>query len=194
MKTLMILKALADESRLEIFKLLLTKNAYVEVISERLKLSPSTVSFHLKKLCEAGLVASHREQYYTIYAAIPGIAELRIKDLLLNTPSRTHDQNQVEQGYKEKVLKSFFKYGRLIKIPVQKQKRQWVMGRIAHNFIPNKNYSQSAATKLLAEVYEDTALLLKELQSCGYLNINNGIITKNENENERIKKISISCF
>ncbi|OFZ47771.1 MAG: hypothetical protein A2381_07210 [Bdellovibrionales bacterium RIFOXYB1_FULL_37_110] len=181
MKTLMILKALADESRLEIFKLLLTKNAYVEVISERLKLSPSTVSFHLKKLCEAGLVTSHRDQYYTIFAAIPDVAELRIKDLLLSTPSKIHDQNKVEQNYKEKVLKSFFKYGRLIKIPVQKQKRQWVMERIANNFLTNKNYSQNSATKLLAEVYKDTALLLKELQSCGCVSINNGIITKNKN-------------
>ena len=55
------------------------------------------------------------------------------------------------------------------------------MERIANNFLTNKNYSQNSATKLLAEVYKDTALLLKELQSCGCVSINNGIITKNKN-------------
>jgi DNA-binding transcriptional ArsR family regulator len=178
MKALMILKALADESRLEIFKLLLDRDAYIEVISERLKLSPSTVSFHVKKLCDAGLVTSRREQYYTMYSAVPTIAELRIKDMILGLASTLHEQDKIEFAYKEKVLKSFFKYGRLVKIPVQKKKRQWVMERIANNFLPNKKYSIAAATKLLSETYDDTGLLLKELQSCGFLELDNGFIKR----------------
>lgn len=178
MKAILILKALADESRLEIFKLLLDRDAYIEVISERLKLSPSTVSFHVKKLCDAGLVTSRREQYYTMYSAVPSIAELRIKDMILGFASTLHEQDKVELVYKEKVLKSFFKYGRLVKIPVQKKKRQWVMERIANNFLPNKNYSATTATKLLSEIYEDTGLLLKELQVCGYLDFDNGVIKR----------------
>ncbi len=178
MKALMMLKALADESRLEIFKLLLDRDAYIEVISERLKLSPSTVSFHVKKLCDAGLVTSHREQYYTMYSAIPSIADLRIKDMILGFTSTLHEQDKIELVYKEKILKSFFKYGRLVKIPVQKKKRQWVMERIANNFLPSKSYSTTSATKLLSEIYEDTELLLKELQSCGYLDINNSVIKR----------------
>lgn len=174
----MILKALADESRLEIFKLLLDRDAYIEVISERLKLSPSTVSFHVKKLCEAGLVTSRREQYYTMYSAVPSIAELRVKDMILGFASTLHEQDKIELAYKEKVLKSFFKYGRLVKIPVQKKKRQWVMEKIAHNFLPNKNYSITTATKLLSEIYDDTGLLLKELQSCGYLDFDNGVVKR----------------
>lgn len=180
MKALMILKALADESRLEIFKLLLDRDAYIEVISERLKLSPSTVSFHLKKLCDAGLVTSQKDQYYTIYSSVPNVAELKIRDLISSSSSTLNEQNKVEQEYKEKVLKSFFKYGRLVKIPVQKKKRQWVMEKIANNFLPNKDYSHNTASKLLSEVYEDTGLLLKELQNCDCLEINNGIIKRKQ--------------
>jgi ArsR family transcriptional regulator len=177
-KTLIILKALADESRLEIFRLLLDRDAYIEVISERLKLSPSTVSFHLKKLYDAGLITSRKDQYYTIYSAVPKVVDLSIKDMISNSASTLNEQNKVEEDYKEKVLKSFFKYGRLIKIPIQKKKREWVMERIANNFLPNKNYSSNAATKLLSEVYEDTGLLLKELQNCGYLVFNDGVIKR----------------
>jgi len=178
MKTLAILKALADESRLNIFKLLLDRDAYIEVISERLKLSPSTTSFHLKKLCDAGLVTSRREQYYTIYSAAPNVIELRIRDMILGLDSTLKEQDKIELAYKEKILKSFFKYGRLTKIPVQKKKRQWVMERIAANFIPNKNYSITMAKNLLSEIFEDTGLLLKELESCGYLDFNNEIIKR----------------
>lgn len=185
MKTLIIFKALADESRLEIFKLLLDRDAYIEVISERLKLSPSTVSFHLKKLCDAGLVTSKKDQYYTIYSAVPKVSELTIKDMLLNSSSNLKEQNKVEQEYKEKVLKSFFKYGRLVKIPVQKKKRQWVMERIANNFLPNKSYSVNVASKMLSEIYEDTGMLLKELQSCDCLEINNGVIKKKLSQGEK---------
>ncbi len=178
MNSLIILKALADESRLEIFKLLLDRNAYIEVISERLKLSPSTVSFHLKKLCDAGLVTSKRDQYYTIYSAVPEVAGFRIKDLVFSYSTNFKDQNKVELDYKEKILKSFFKYGRLVKIPVQKKKREWVMERIANNFVPNKIYSLAAATKILAEVFDDTSLLLKEIHACGFLDVDSGSIKR----------------
>lgn len=178
MNSLAILKALADESRMEIFKLLMERKAYIEVISERLKLSPSTVSFHLKKLCDAGLVTSFRDQYYTIYSAVPEVAEFRIKDLVQSSTTNFKNQNKVELDFKEKVLKSFFKYGRLVKIPVQKKKREWVMEKIANNFVPNKSYSLAVATKMLAEVYDDTGLLLKELQACDLLEIDSGEIKR----------------
>ena len=103
---------------------------------------------------------------------------LRLKNMILGFASTLHEQDKIELAYKEKVLKSFFKYGRLVKIPVQKKKRQWVMEKIANNFLPNKNYSITTATKLLSEIYEDTGLLLKELQSCGYLDFDNGVIKR----------------
>ena len=65
--TIQLLKALADRSRIRIVNALDGKPQYVEELSERLNLAPSTVSFHLKKLEDAGLVHSKKEQYYTVY-------------------------------------------------------------------------------------------------------------------------------
>lgn len=55
-----IFKALADKSRLMIINNLLEGPMYVELLAERLGISPSTVSFHLKKLEEVKLVRSKK--------------------------------------------------------------------------------------------------------------------------------------
>ena len=67
-EALPIFKVLADETRLKILRALDEKESYVELLAERLSLTPATVSFHMKKLLAAGLVDARREQYYTIYS------------------------------------------------------------------------------------------------------------------------------
>ena len=178
MQSLAILKALGDESRLGIFRLLLEREAHSEVIAERLKLAPSTVSFHLKKLTAAGLVSARRDQYYTFYEAIPKIAKLSLKDLVLEAGIKIQEQDRSEVEYKTKVLKSFFKYGRLIKIPTQKMKRQWVMEKVAESLQANKSYSISDAEVILSEIFEDTAAVIKELQVFGFVDLSHGKIKR----------------
>lgn len=174
MQSLTILKALSDESRLNIFRLLLERDAYIEVISERLKLAPSTVSFHLKKLVEAGLVSSKKDQYYTIYFAVPDFAEVSLKNLVLGAGVKLKEQDKVEEQYKEKVLKSFFKYGKLVKVPSQKMKREWVLNRVAENLATNKSYSPADLKELLAEIYPDPGLLMTEMTAAGLIQLNDG--------------------
>ena len=66
------LAALAQESRLEIFRLLVqagTNGMAAGRIGERLRLPPATLSFHLNQLKHTGLVAVRREGRSLIYAA-----------------------------------------------------------------------------------------------------------------------------
>lgn len=60
-------KALADSNRLKIVGLLAEKPYSVEELAELLQLKPSTVSHHLARLSEAGLVQSRSESYYNVY-------------------------------------------------------------------------------------------------------------------------------
>ena len=68
-QSISIMKALADKSRLAIINSLLEQSQYVEEIAKRHALATSTVSFHLRKLEKAGLVISHKEQYYVVFQA-----------------------------------------------------------------------------------------------------------------------------
>ena len=63
-----LFKCLADKSRLQILKSLSLEDMYVERLAERLGLTPATISFHLKKLADAGAVTSYRNQYYVMYS------------------------------------------------------------------------------------------------------------------------------
>lgn len=66
------LDALAQEKRLDIFRLLLAKNPnglMVGDIAKKMEMAPTTLSFHLDKLRHAKLIYAERDGRATIYRA-----------------------------------------------------------------------------------------------------------------------------
>ena len=66
------LSALAQETRLAIFRILVEAGAEglaAGVIAERLEIPASSLSFHLAELTRAGLIAQRRESRSLIYSA-----------------------------------------------------------------------------------------------------------------------------
>ena len=80
------LGALAQPSRLEVFRLLVRRGPAglaAGEISERVGVPPTTLSFHLSQLSRAGLVTSRRDGRSILYAAnYPGMQGLM--DFLLD--------------------------------------------------------------------------------------------------------------
>src|SRR5450830_1014494 len=101
-------RALAEPSRLKILAALVEKPMYIELLAERLNLAASTTSFHLKKLEEAGIVRSEREQFYTVYHLIPEALQTPVFDLIRQPESAMEAQNSQDQAYRQKVLSAFF--------------------------------------------------------------------------------------
>lgn len=65
------LAALAQESRLEIFRLLVQNGPSglcVTDIGEHMGIAPATLSFHLKELHRAGLITARKESRHIYYA------------------------------------------------------------------------------------------------------------------------------
>jgi len=63
---------LAQESRLEVFRLLVRKGTTgmaAGELSDHFGLAPATMSFHLKELSSAGLITARRESRSIIYSA-----------------------------------------------------------------------------------------------------------------------------
>lgn len=66
------LSALAQESRLGLFRLLVENAPHglaASKIAERLGIAPSSLSFHLKELTHAGLIAARQDGRFVIYTA-----------------------------------------------------------------------------------------------------------------------------
>lgn len=67
-----LLAALAQETRLSVFRLLVQQGPEglpAGRIAERLDISPATLSFHLKELTNAGLTRARQEGRFVIYSA-----------------------------------------------------------------------------------------------------------------------------
>lgn len=62
-----VLKAIADESRMSILKLLLKHNYCVRALANELQLTEATISQHLKVLREAGLLVGEKRGYFMHY-------------------------------------------------------------------------------------------------------------------------------
>jgi len=72
-QTVKMLSALAQESRLAIFRLLVEQGPEgmpVGTIGERLGIPNATLSFHLKELLHAGLVTSRQSGRFVYYAPV----------------------------------------------------------------------------------------------------------------------------
>ena len=81
-----LFKALADENRLEIMRLLQSGEKCGCVLLEMLDITQPTLSHHMKILCDAGIVTGRKEgkwMYYSI--CCDGVKRVRVlmKELLL---------------------------------------------------------------------------------------------------------------
>lgn len=158
-----LFKCLSDRSRFQILKSLGEEPMYVELLSERLDLSPSTVSFHLKKLESANLVYSIKDQYYLVYHLNEEILKENILDLILDESTEMMKQKERELNYKRKVLESFFEYGKLKSIPVQRKKRRIIFEEIGKAFEQGKKYTEKEINLIIADFHDDFCTIRREM-------------------------------
>lgn len=162
-KSLKIIKALADESRLKIVNSLLEKPQYVEELSQRLDLAASTVSFHLKKLEEAGLLQKKKEQYYIVYRLDDTLFDLSLKQIVSFSNDELIEQLERIAKYRQKVLRTYFKEGRLMQIPKQHKKRWIVFEEIVKEFEPDRIYEEKELNEVIMRFHEDYCTIRREL-------------------------------
>ena len=177
---LKIFKSLSDMSRLRIVQSLTQGDMYTELLAERLELTPSTVSFHMKKLEEAGLVVSRKEQYYTVYSLNRELLETSLFDVASSEAEQIDEQQKREEVYRQKVINSFFKYGKLQSIPVQRKKKLICYEVIAENFIPGKVYSEKQLDEIISQIHKDYCTIRRDM-------IGEGILQRNGNKYVRLK-------
>lgn len=64
----LFMKALADETRVQIFDMLSTRELCACKILEAFNITQPTLSYHMKILCDSGLVNSRREGVWMKYS------------------------------------------------------------------------------------------------------------------------------
>jgi predicted transcriptional regulator len=157
-------KALADANRLKIIGLLAQQPYSVEELAALLDLKPSTVSHHLAKLAQVGLVSAKTQSYYNVYQLDEKALESKSKSLFSQESLAASVADVDADAYDHKVIKDYArKDGSLKTIPAQRKKLDAILRHVVHAFELNKKYSEKKVNEILAKYHEDTATLRREL-------------------------------
>ena len=159
-----LFKALGHPARMLIVNLMRMKPRHGQELAAILKLKPATISHHLAKLSQAGLLTSKKDQYYQTYSLVVTVLEKRLSDLV-SLPQPDLKTEVREDAYRDKVLKTFFKHGRLVSIPAQLKKRQVILETLLEEFEPDRDYTEIEVKRILVEFHEDVASLRREMIS-----------------------------
>lgn len=161
---LQFFKALADANRLRIVGLLARQPHSVEELAEFLDLRASTVSHHVARLAEAGLVTGRAVGHHHVYELDAGALEGLARRLLAadELPKVVADIDT--DAWDRKVLATFLdERGRLKAIPVQRRKFEAILRQVVRAFEPGRTYTGREVDEALRAWSDDVATLRRGL-------------------------------
>lgn len=168
-------KALSDANRLRIVALPSDQDLTVGELAEMLDLSSATVSHHLSKLSDIGLVSARAEGSYNVYQ-LDADALNQMADRILSEETLSSVAAHVDvDAYDRKVLETFMSpEGRLLQFPAQQKKEEAVLRYIARAFEPGRRYPEKEVNEILSRFHEDTARLRRNLVVFGFMDREGG--------------------
>jgi predicted transcriptional regulator len=163
-------KALADANRLKIVGLLAEKPYSVEELAALLKLKPPTISHHLAKLVEAGLVNSRPVSYYNVYQLDRAALEAKTRTMFSQQELSNVVAEVDADAYDKKVIKDYSRRdGSLKTLPAQRKKLEAILRYVVAGFDLEKRYSEKQVNEILSRYHADTATLRRELVGFGLM-------------------------
>lgn len=157
-----LFKVLADETRLRIVGMVAEKACSVEELSERLELKPPTVSHHLQRLKEAGLVKMERDKNAHLYRLQTEQLHFLSKDILALEAVAAPEADD-SRRWEDKVLKTYLINRKLDKIPATRKKREVILNWLIQHFEQGRKYPEKELNQIIRAYHEDTATLRREL-------------------------------
>jgi len=120
------------------------------------------VSHHLNKLADAGLLTATKDQYYQMFSLVDDLLKKPLSEVIrLPQPSLTAEVET--DAYKQKVLNTYIKRGRLTRLPAQLKKMQVILELIVQEFEPEREYTEKEVNFILLDFHEDVATLRRSL-------------------------------
>ena len=162
-------KALADSTRLKIVGLLAHQSYSVEQLAAILDLRPSTVSHHLSKLAEVGLVSARADSYYNVYQLEE--EKLQQTRMLFSQEDLAAVVEGVDlDAYDRQVVENYsLPDGRLKTIPSQRKKLEAILHYVVQAFDVDVRYNEKQVNEMLSRYHDDVASLRRELIGYGLM-------------------------
>jgi hypothetical protein len=158
-----LFKSLADPARLRILGLLAECPRPGHELAQQLDLTPPTISHHMRRLVDVGLVDVQPVAQSRIYSLRCKVFRDMSYELVGGSVPHAAARDD------DAVLRAFFDGPRLRQIPASRKKRVIVLRRLLADFQPDRNYSEHEVNAILRAAHEDVATLRRELVNYGFL-------------------------
>lgn len=168
-----LLKALADESRIRILGILADHEASVDDLSAYLGIKPPTVSHHLGRLRELGLVTMRAEGNIHFYKFEP--ESLRRLNRLLQPEKLAALATAEGDAWEQKVLNDFLIGEQLKEIPASRKKRLVILKWLADQFEWGVRYPESEVNDIIKRHHPDFATIRREFIGNKLMERENGV-------------------
>lgn len=156
-----VFKSLADPARLRMIGLLVQGERCGQELAAELSLAPATVSHHLRRLRDAGLVRERPEPPYVFYTFDQ--EALRAAVRLVTDEKKVSKLASVGVDVdKRKVLENFFDGDRLTAIPSQRRKKEIVFEEILRRIPRRETYTERELSDYIAEIHGDFCTIRRE--------------------------------
>jgi hypothetical protein len=164
-------KALGDLTRIRIIALLQQGPLHGQAIAGKLGLKPPTITHHIAKLREVGLIREKREKNTIYFSLNTKILESSAKAILtVGTGGEASMEMEVTPAEKATIINNFFtKDGKLKTYPAQRKKKLVVLSHMVKGLEFGKVYPEREINEYLKQFHEDYATLRRELIMCQYM-------------------------
>jgi DNA-binding transcriptional ArsR family regulator len=164
-------KALGDLTRVRIIALLQQGPLNGQAIAGKLGLKPPTITHHVAKLREVGLIKERRDKNTIYFSLNTKILEMSAKGILtVGTGGDSNMEMSVTDGERLAIINNFFtKDGKLKNYPAQRKKKLVVLAHMVKGLEFGKIYQEKDINEYLKQFHEDYATLRRELIMCQYM-------------------------
>jgi len=156
-------KVMADESRLKIIGLLSTGERSVGELAELLALQEPTVSHHLARLRELGLVAVRADANSRFYRLDRRRLEALNRELLRVHEADLWLKELNMDDAERKIVSDYVENGRLKQIPSKQKKLLVILRWLAGQFEEERRYTEQEVNDILRRYHDDYASLRRNL-------------------------------
>jgi hypothetical protein len=157
-----LVRLLADGDRLRVFAAVALGHGTTAAIRDVSGLDARAVGTALSRLVDAGVVDEDKHGFHLLEH------EIRLAARAEPEPEPA-DEHEGESRERARVLRAFFKDGRLQSIPASHAKRQVVLDVIAQDFEPGVRYSEKQVNLIIGKRFADTAAIRRYLVDDGFL-------------------------
>ncbi|MFF0828264.1 metalloregulator ArsR/SmtB family transcription factor [Brevibacillus sp. NPDC003359] len=190
-------KALGDPTRVRILAILANGPLHGQALAGKLGVTPPTITHHMAKLREAGVVYERRDKN-TIYFYVHEANVKRQSQAIVNVMEKakdspaedifTQDNLHVQRRHqmaaeKTQVIRSFITPdGKLKQIPSQRKKKLIVFEHMVRGLEKSRKYKEQEINEYIRQFHEDYATIRREFIMNHYMYREEGIYELNPEE------------